>query len=190
MEQAIRLAGARVITVRRATVSAAETKPWKTIPAAGAAGRARATESPTAAPLTAIAADPKHPGARIGLTAVLHTWGSAWTHHPHVHCIVPDGGISPARGEEDASPTGTNKSGRWVSRRPGFFPPVRVLSRLFRRLFLEKLAAAHDAGRLRFFGDHRHLADARAFAGHLAPLRNANCCIARIFAHADFRSWL
>ena len=98
--------------------------------------------------LITIAADPKHLGARIGLTAVLHTWGSALTHHPHVHCVVPGGGIS-LDGE------------RWVSCRPGFFLPVRVLSRLFRRLFLEKLAAAHEAGRLRFFGNLRHLADAR-----------------------------
>ena len=96
--------------------------------------------------LITIAADPKHLGARIGLTAVLHTWGSALTHHPHVHCIVPGGGIS-LDGE------------RWISCRPGFFLPVRVLSRLFRRLFLERLAAAHEAGRLHFFGDHAPLAD-------------------------------
>ena len=109
--------------------------------------------------LLRIAADPNHLGARIGFTGILHTWGSALTHHPHVHWIVPGGGISPD-GKE------------WVSCRPGFFLPVRVLSRLFRRLFLEKLAAAHEAGRLRFFGDLRHLADARNFAGHLRPLRN------------------
>jgi hypothetical protein len=108
--------------------------------------------------LIAIAADPKHLGARIGLTAVLHTWGSALTHHPHLHCVVPGGGIS-------------LDGGRWISCRPGFFLPVRVLSRLFRRLFLEKLAAAHVAGRLHFFGEHRHLADDRNFAGHLRPLR-------------------
>ena len=108
--------------------------------------------------LITIAADPTHLGARIGLTAVLHTWGSALTHHPHVHCIVPGGGLSPD-GE------------RWISCRPGFFLPVRVLSRLFRRLFLEKLAAAHDAGRLHFFGDHAPLAERRAFAAYLAPLR-------------------
>ena len=110
--------------------------------------------------LTTIAADPKHLGARIGLTAVLHTWGSALTHHPHVHCIVPGGGLS-SDGE------------RWVSCRPGFFLPVRVLSRLFRRLFLEKLAAAHEAGQLQFFGALRHLADRQAFATHLAPWRKA-----------------
>jgi hypothetical protein len=109
--------------------------------------------------LITIAADPKHLGARIGLTAVLHTWGSALTHHPHVHMIVPGGGIS-LDGE------------RWISCRPGFFLPVRVLSRLFRRLFLEQLAAAHEAGRLHFFGDHAPLVEPRAFAAYLAPLRN------------------
>ena len=105
-----------------------------------------------------IAADPKHLGARIGITSVLHTWGSAMTHHPHVHMIVPGGGIS-----LDGS--------SWISCRPGFFLPVRVLSRLFRRLFLEALIAAHDAGRLNFFGDHTALADTQAFAAYLAPLR-------------------
>jgi hypothetical protein len=108
--------------------------------------------------LITIAADPKHLGARIGMTAVLHTWGSALTHHPHVHWIVPGGGIS-LDGE------------RWISCRPGFFLPVRVLSRLFRRLFLEKLVAVHEAGRLHFFGKHRHLVDSQAFAAHLSPLR-------------------
>jgi hypothetical protein len=105
-----------------------------------------------------IATDPKHLGARIGITSVLHTWGSALTHHPHVHMIVPGGGISP-------------DGQRWVSCRPGFFLPVRVLSRLFRRLFLEKLLAAHQAGRLSFFGDHARLVDAQAFTAFLAPLR-------------------
>lgn len=108
--------------------------------------------------LITIAADPKHLGARIGITAVLHTWGSAMTHHPHVHMIVPGGGIS-----LDGS--------RWVSCRPGFFLPVRVLSRLFRRLFLQKLHAAHAAGRLSFYGDHSLLAEAKAFAVYLPPLR-------------------
>ena len=108
--------------------------------------------------LTTIAADPKHLGARIGITSVLHTWGSAMTHHPHVHMIVPGGGIS-LDGE------------RWMACRPGFFLPVRVLSRLFRRLFLEKLIAAHEAGRLRFFGNHAALADPQVFAAYLAPLR-------------------
>jgi hypothetical protein len=107
-----------------------------------------------------IAADPNHLGARIGITSVLHTWGSAMTHHPHVHMIVPGGGISP-------------DGQRWVSCRPGFFLPVRVLSRLFRRLFMEKLVAAHQAGRLSFFGDDIHLADAQSFAAHLAPLHKA-----------------
>jgi predicted Zn-ribbon and HTH transcriptional regulator len=105
-----------------------------------------------------IAADPKHLGARIGITSVLHTWGSAMTHHPHVHIIVPGGGIS-LDGQ------------RWVSCRPGFFLPVRVLSRLFRRLFLQKLVAAYQGDRLSFFGDHVHLADAQSFAAFLAPLR-------------------
>jgi Putative transposase/Transposase zinc-binding domain len=105
-----------------------------------------------------IATDPKHLGARIGITSVLHTWGSALTHHPHVHMIVPGGGISP-------------DGQRWVSCRPGFFLPVRVLSRLFRRLFLEKLLATHLAGRLSFFGDHARLVDAQAFTAFLAPLR-------------------
>jgi len=109
--------------------------------------------------LITIAADPKHLGARIGLTAVLHTWGSALTHHPHLHCIVPGGGLSPG-GE------------RWISCRPGFFLPVRVLSRLFRRLVLEQLTAAHEAGRLHFFGDHAPIAERHAFAAYLAPLRN------------------
>jgi ssDNA-binding Zn-finger/Zn-ribbon topoisomerase 1 len=109
--------------------------------------------------LTTIAADPKHLGARIGILSVLHTWGSALTHHPHVHMIVPGGGIS-LDGE------------KWVSCRPGFFLPVRVLSRLFRRLFLEKLVAAHQAGELQFFGNHAALTNAQAFAAYLAPLRN------------------
>jgi hypothetical protein len=107
-----------------------------------------------------IAADPKHLGARVGITAVLHTWGSAMTHHPHVHMIVPGGGIAL---------DGT----RWVACRPGFFLPVRVLSRLFRRLFLQALTAAHASGQLAFFGDHARLASARAFAAHLMPLRKA-----------------
>jgi hypothetical protein len=105
-----------------------------------------------------IAADPKHLGARIGITAVLHTWGSAMTHHPHVHMIVPGGGLSFDRS-------------RWIAAKPRFFLPVRVLSKLFRRLMLEKLAAAHAAGQLQFFGVHAHLAGADAFAAFLAPLR-------------------
>jgi predicted Zn-ribbon and HTH transcriptional regulator len=106
--------------------------------------------------LLMIAADPKHLGARIGMTSVLHTWGSALTHHPHVHIIVPGGGISP-------------DGARWIACRPGFFLPVRVLSRLFRRLFLQRLATAHK--QLAFFGNHARLIDAQAFAAYLAPLR-------------------
>jgi hypothetical protein len=108
--------------------------------------------------LITIAADPKHLGARIGLTSVLHTWGSALTHHPHVHIVVPGGGIS-------------LDGKRWVSCRPGFFLSVRVLSRLFRRLFLQKLMAAHEAGALKFLGAHAPLAARKAFAAFLAPLR-------------------
>ncbi len=109
--------------------------------------------------LGTIAADPKHLGAQIGITLVLHTWGSAMTHHPHVHGIVPGGGLSPD-GE------------RWIGCRPGFFLPVRVLSRLFRRRFLEALEKAHRAGQLQFFGEHDGLADATAFARWLAPMRS------------------
>jgi hypothetical protein len=108
--------------------------------------------------LRTIAADPKHLGAQIGATLVLHTWGSALTHHPHVHGIVPGGGLS-LDGE------------RWISCKPGFFLPVRVLSRLFRRRFLEELCKAHVADQLQFFGDYTHLSDAAAFADWLAPLK-------------------
>jgi len=108
--------------------------------------------------LRTIAADPRHLGAQIGATLVLHTWGSALTHHPHVHGIVPGGGLSPD-GE------------RWVGCRPGFFLPVRVLSRLFRRRFLEALEAVHRRGQLQFFGEYTELANAAAFARWLAPLR-------------------
>jgi Putative transposase/Transposase zinc-binding domain len=108
--------------------------------------------------LQTIAADRKHLGARIGATLVLHTWGSALTHHPHVHGIVPGGGIGP-------------DGKAWVACRPGFFLPVRVLSRLFRRRFLEELQHLHDAGKLRFFGEHARLADAAAFKAWHAPLR-------------------
>ena len=105
-----------------------------------------------------IAADPKHLGARIGFTAVLHTWGSAMTHHPHVHMIVPGGGLSM-----------DGKS--WIAGKPRFLLPVRVLAKLFRRLMLERLAAAHAAAELAFLGEHAGLADAQAFAAFLAPLR-------------------
>ena len=106
-----------------------------------------------------IAADPRHLGARIGITAVLHTWGSALTHHPHVHMIVPGGGIS-LDGE------------RWISSRPTFLVPVRVLGKLFRRLFITGLIALHDQGRLAFFGGLAPLADRRTFLRHLSPVRS------------------
>ena len=105
-----------------------------------------------------IAADPKHLGARIGITAVLHTWGSALTHHPHIHMIVPGGGLS-----RDGT--------RWISARPAFLLPVRVLGALFRRLFLTRLRALHDDGKLAFFGSLTHLAERRAFLRHLSPVR-------------------
>ena len=108
--------------------------------------------------LLRIAADPKHLGANIGATLVLHTWGSALTHHPHVHGIVPGGGLAP-------------DGQRWIACRPGFFLPVRVLSRLFRRRFLEELQRLYDQGQLKFFGEHRALANAQAFAAWMAPLR-------------------
>jgi hypothetical protein len=108
--------------------------------------------------LLRIAADPKHLGARIGATLVLHTWGSALTHHPHVHGIVPGGGLSP-------------DGKTWVACQPGFFLSVRVLSRLFRRRYLEELQRVHDSGKLKFFGEHAALAEARAFKTWLAPLR-------------------
>lgn len=107
--------------------------------------------------LRIIAGDPKHLGARIGVTMVLHTWGSALTHHPHVHCIVPGGGFS-----QDGQ--------QWVVCRPGFFLPVRVLSRLFRRLFLQKLAHAHETRQLHFFARHKALRNAQHFVDWLKPL--------------------
>ena len=108
--------------------------------------------------LLTIAADPKHLGARIGATLVLHTWGSALTHHPHVHGIVPGGGLA--------------RDGKtWMACRPGFFLPVRVLSRLFRRRFLEELQRLHAGGTLKFFGEHAQLADAQTFKAWLVPLR-------------------
>ena len=110
--------------------------------------------------LRRIAADPKHLGAEIGLVAVLHTWGQTLQHHPHLHCVVPGGG---------PSPDGT----RWVACRPGFFLPVRVLSRLFRRLFLDELRAAFDAGQLGWFGDLADLAEPARFARRLRDLRRA-----------------
>ncbi|KUM27171.1 transposase [Mesorhizobium loti] len=108
--------------------------------------------------LRTIAADRRHLGAEIGLIAVLHSWGQTLTYHPHLHCIVPGGGVSP---------DGT----RWISCRPGFFLPVRVLSRLFRRRFLEELRAAFDAHSLKFFGDLAGLTEPAAFTGLLAKAR-------------------
>ncbi len=105
-----------------------------------------------------IAADPKHLGARVGVTSVLHTWGSAMTHHPHVHMIVPGGGLSA---------DGT----KWIGCRKNFFLSVRVLSRLYRRLILEGLAKLHEAGKLQFFGDHTELANSKAFGAFLGPRR-------------------
>ena len=107
--------------------------------------------------LQTIAADPKHLGARIAATLVLHTWGSALTHHPHVHGIVPGGGIAP-----------DGKS--WIACRPGFFLPVRVLSRLMRRRFVEELLRLYQTGKLRFFGALAALADAAKFRQWLAPV--------------------
>ncbi len=108
--------------------------------------------------VTTIAADPRHLGARIGMTSVLSTWGSAMAHHPHIHMIVPGGGLS-------------HDGTRWVSCRPGSFLPVRVLSRLFRRLFVEELSGLHRAGKLAFFGELARLANPDAFTAWLAPLR-------------------
>jgi hypothetical protein len=107
-----------------------------------------------------IAADPKRMGARVGVTSVLHTWGSALTHHPHIHMIVPGGGLSP-------------DGRKWVACRPGFFLHVRVLSRLFRRLFLDGLTELHRAGQLAFFGDLAGLSDGKSFATWLAPFRKS-----------------
>lgn len=111
--------------------------------------------------LRVIAADPRHLGAEIGGVAVLHSWGQAMQHHPHLHCIVPGGGLSPDRT-------------RWIPCPPGFFLSVKVLGRLFRRLFLERLAAAFAEGGLRFFGDLAPLAEPKAFAAHCAALRRVD----------------
>jgi Putative transposase/Transposase zinc-binding domain len=115
--------------------------------------------------LITIAADPKHLGARIGLTAVLHTWGSTLIHHPHAHIIVPGGGLSP-------KPAPAQAGGQhWIACRPGFFLPVPVLSALFRRLFLERLTAVYEAERLQFFADQAALATPAVFKAHLAAVR-------------------
>jgi hypothetical protein len=107
--------------------------------------------------LLTIARDPKHLGAEIGFFAILHTWGQNLLHHPHVHCVVPGGGLSP---DYD----------RWIGCKPGFFLPVRVLSSLFRRLFLEAIQPAFENGKLSFFGELEPLGDPAAFAAYLAPL--------------------
>jgi hypothetical protein len=120
--------------------------------------------------LATIAADPKHLGASIGVTAVLHTWGQNLDHHPHVHCVVPGGGIS-------------LDGARWVRCRPNFFLPVRVLSRLFRRHFLNGLAALHAAGELQFFTDLASLSETAAFRTYLAPLRKTEWVV---YAKAPF----
>ncbi len=114
----------------------------------------------TAQTLRTIGADPKHLGAEIGFIAILHTWGQNLLHHPHLHCVVPGGGISP-------------DGQRWVACRPGFFLPVRVLSRLFRRLFLELLQQAFDSGELHFFNSLEGLQDRLAFAKYIAPATQA-----------------
>ena len=128
--------------------------------------------------LATIAADPKHLGAQLGVTAVLHTWGQTLQHHPHVHCVVPGGG---------PSLDGT----RWIACRPGFFLPVRVLSRLFRRLFLQGLENAFNAGKLGFFGDLAVLADPAAFTKRLEQLRRTDWVV---YAKPPFggpnRCWL
>jgi len=122
--------------------------------------------------LRSIAADPRHLGAEIGFIAILHTWGQTLTHHPHLHCVVPGGGLAPVHCDEDAR--SDDARWRWIACRPNFFLPVHVLSRLYRRLFLEQLQAAFDRGQLRFFGDLTRLARHPAFARHLKRLRKMN----------------
>jgi hypothetical protein len=124
----------------------------------------------TAETLSTIAGDPQHLGAEIGFFAVLHTWGQNLLHHPHLHCVVPGGGLSP-------------DGKHWVSCKPGFFLPVKVLSRLFRRLFLEMMEAAFHKGKLRFFGELEELRDPDRFARYLAPLENAEWVV---YAKAPF----
>jgi hypothetical protein len=116
----------------------------------------------TAATLRTIAADPRHLGAEIGFVAVLHTWGQTLQHHPHLHCIVPGGGLAP-------------DGQRWVACRPSFFLPVRVLSSLFRRLFLEALDQAFRAGELTFRGSLADLNEPKRFAEQLRAARGINC---------------
>ena len=124
----------------------------------------------TAETLRTIAADPRHLGAEIGFIAILHTWGQNLLHHPHLHCVVPGGGLSPCRQ-------------RWVACRPGFFLPVRVLSRLFRRLFIAQLRGAFDGGKLHFFHGLAALQDPGAFARYLAPVARAEWVV---YAKAPF----
>ena len=112
--------------------------------------------------LQTIAADPKHLGGEIGFFAVLHTWGSNLSHHPHLHVVVPGGGLSP-------------DGNQWISCRPGYFLPVQVLSRLFRRLFIEALLRAFSAGELGFFSALSHLKERDAFQRYLAPVRRVEC---------------
>jgi hypothetical protein len=114
----------------------------------------------TAETLQSIAADPKHLGAQIGFFCILHTWGQTLTHHPHLHCVVPGGGIS-----LDGS--------RWVACRPGFFLPVRVLSRRFRNLYLRYLEESYAAGKLQFSGQMQQLSDPKSFARYVAPLKSS-----------------
>jgi hypothetical protein len=114
----------------------------------------------TAETLRTIAADRRHLGAEIGFIAILHTWGQNLLHHPHLHCVVPGGGVTP-------------DGQRWIACRPGFFLPVRVLSRLFRRLFLTQLRQAFDAGNLQFFNNLAALQGHDAFASYLAPVAQA-----------------
>jgi len=120
--------------------------------------------------LRTLAADPQHLGAEIGFLAVLHTWGQNLLHHPHLHCVVPGGGLSP-------------DGQRWIACRPGFFLPVRVLSRLFRRLFLRPLQIAFDRGQLQFFSALERLREPQAFAQYLAPLRKTEWVV---YAKAPF----
>jgi hypothetical protein len=124
-----------------------------------------------AATLKTIAADPKHLGGEIGFLAILHTWGQVLTHHPHIHCLVPGGALS--------------SDGQWLGCRPNFFLPVHVLSRLFRRLFLDRLQAAHTTGRLRFSGALDRLGDADAFAAAIRQLRRKSWVV---FAKPPFGS--
>ncbi len=134
-----------------------------------------------------IAADPKHLGAQVGITSVLHTWGSAMTHHPHVHMIVPGGGLSLARGVEGghavSGPTGNKNGIKWIASRKNFFLSVRVLSRLYRRLILEGLVKLHKAEKLQFFGKQAHLNDQAAFDSFLKRSRKIEWVV---YAKAPF----